>query len=85
MDADEGIVRFKERKGQVKKEHAEKTFRKNNQYIDFFLRKNPGFVDGDEMVCMAELSLNNFKRYPRRILSQVIESSQHFEFNIDEN
>jgi len=82
--SNEGIVRFKDRLGQVKKEHAEKSFRKNNEYVDFFLRKNPGFVDGDEMVCMAELSLNNFKRYPRRIISKVIESSQDFEFNIDE-
>lgn len=62
-----GVVSFEESHGELKKIHADATFKKlkNNLHVQFFLEKNPNFYKGDELVCMAELSLDNFKRFTK--------------------
>lgn len=42
--------------------------RRKNPHINFFLSKNPGYVDGDELACITELSLNNIKPFVKRLL-----------------
>jgi len=36
--------------------------------IKFFLEKNPGFKDGDDLVCLTELKMSNLKRIAKRLL-----------------
>jgi hypothetical protein len=40
--------------------------------VDFFLRRNPNYVDGDELVCLCHLSLSNMRPYARRLFSDGI-------------
>jgi hypothetical protein len=39
-----------------------------NRHVDFFARSNPGWVKGDELVCLAELSPSNLTRAGRRMV-----------------
>jgi hypothetical protein len=43
---------------------------RRNPHIDFFVRKNPGFSQGDELACIAPLCLNNFNRFAHRIVQR---------------
>ncbi len=64
---DLGVVRFQQSLGQLKPELAEGTHERANQrHVEFFLRQNPGFSRGDELVCMAELNSENLRRHVRR-------------------
>ena len=36
----------------------------------FFLRRNPGYVRGDEMVCLTELAPHNLRPLARRVFEQ---------------
>lgn len=36
-------------------------FKQNNPNIKFFTERNPGYLKGDELVCMAEVKPTNFK------------------------
>ncbi|MBL1353232.1 MAG: hypothetical protein COA61_007885 [Zetaproteobacteria bacterium] len=44
--------------------------------VRFFLQKNPGFIHGDELVCLAELSPDNLKARAKRIFLQGAHASQ---------
>ena len=79
-----GIVQFTNKIGQVKKEHAQKSFKKSNLYVDYFLERNPGFVNGDELVCIAELAIDNFKRFPKLLISRTINSNSTFDIHSNE-
>ena len=41
---------------------------RRNPHIDFFVRKNPGFGQGDELACIAPLCQENFNRFALRIV-----------------
>ncbi|MBP7645103.1 MAG: hypothetical protein KA767_17285, partial [Saprospiraceae bacterium] len=52
--------------GALKTEMTEATFKKRNSpYISFFLDRNPGFVNGDELVCIVPLTPENLIRSAR--------------------
>ena len=36
--------------------------RRANPHVRFFLERNPGFVEGDELACLCRVSPNNFRR-----------------------
>ena len=36
----------------------------------FFLDKNPGYIKGDELVCLCEISVDNLNRMGRRVLGR---------------
>ena len=36
----------------------------------FFLDKNPGYMNGDELICLCEISVNNLNRLGRRVLGR---------------
>lgn len=44
--------------------------RLKNKNIAFFLEKNPGYKNGDELVCITELSVGNLSRAGVRILGK---------------
>lgn len=36
----------------------------------FFLDKNPGYMNGDELICLCEISVNNLNKLGRRVLGR---------------
>ena len=42
--------------------------KRNNPHIRFFLDKNPGYVRGDELACLAKISQDNFTGAARRFM-----------------
>ena len=51
---------------------------KSNVHIDFFLRRNPGFENGDELTCMTELSIDNMKRFTKNNVLEGMKYPIHF-------
>jgi len=39
-----------------------------NKHIEFFREKNPGFTKGDELLCVAQMGINNFRPVVRRFM-----------------
>jgi hypothetical protein len=39
-----------------------------NPHVRFFLEKNPGWLNGDELACLSELSIGNMKRSALRMI-----------------
>lgn len=59
-DALTGVVRFPESRGHLKAGWAEIPDKdKRRPDVRFFLERNPGYVRGDELVCLTELSRAN--------------------------
>ena len=46
--------------------------RLNDKHVRFFLEKNPGYRQGNELSCIARVSVNNMKSIPRKILKDII-------------
>jgi hypothetical protein len=38
--------------------------------VAFFLRSNPGYVHGDELVCLTELAPHNLRPIARRVFGR---------------
>ena len=71
---DLGIVKFDQSMGQLKEELAEDSYKKSrNKWIKFFLEKNPGFEQGDELVCLAELHPENMIRSAKQFMIKGME------------
>ena len=52
--------------------------RLKSRHVQFFLQQNPGYLNGDELVCLAEYSLDNTQRTARTALEEkVIEERVH--------
>ncbi len=65
-----GIVHFPESRGHLKAEFAEIPEKdRNKPDVAYFLERNPGYVDGDELVCLTELSHENFNKVARHIFA----------------
>ncbi|MCP3892004.1 MAG: hypothetical protein GY702_24515 [Desulfobulbaceae bacterium] len=63
-----GIVRFD--KGNTPLIHGERNpslSRLNDPHINFFMEHNPGHEQGDELVCLAEVSPSNFSKAGKRV------------------
>jgi hypothetical protein len=41
-----------------------------NQHVQFFLSSNASYAQGTELVCLAEISPENMRSYPARILQE---------------
>jgi len=71
-DADNSIVRFEESRGQLAPDLAEPSRREaQREDVKFFLQSNPGYVNGDELVCLCEIDAMNMKPFARRIFEQT--------------
>ena len=60
---DEGVIRFDGSAGHLREELD--GMREGNPWVEFFLRKNPGYATGDELVCLTEMSEENLLRSAR--------------------
>ena len=68
---EKGIIRLKGDKPHLKKNLAEINSRLlRDRHISFFQENNPGHAIGDELVCVAELSLKNLKHAANKLLLQ---------------
>tara|TARA_B100000787_G_scaffold149538_1_gene121584 strand:- start:7053 stop:7724 length:672 start_codon:yes stop_codon:yes gene_type:complete len=78
---DKKVITFDKSHGELKKIHIETTLKKvkSNVHIDFFLQRNPGFENGDELTCMAELNVDNMKRFTKNIVLAGMKNPIHFE------
>ncbi|SRR5207247_1668871 len=73
-----GLVVFPTSLGQLKPELAVIPERRRaNPHVQFFLQKNPGFAGGNELVCLAEISPQNLKRFAARIIHNLAEARMH--------
>ncbi len=67
---DTGIVHFPESRGHLKADLAEipeKDRRKPD--VRYFLERNPGYVQGDELICLTELNHENFNSLATQIFA----------------
>ena len=48
-----------------------KIYQLKNKNIQFFLRKNPNYQKGDELVCLAEISFDNLTNLGKRVLKEI--------------
>lgn len=63
-----GLLHFAESQGHLKPEWAEvPAAARQRREVAFFLKRNPGYDRGDELVCLCEISLENMKPLTRRI------------------
>jgi hypothetical protein len=70
-DAESGLVIFPESHGNLKPELAVvPPHRLKNEHVQFFLSSNPSYSQGNELVCLAEISPENMRSYPARILQE---------------
>jgi hypothetical protein len=64
-----GLVEFAESHGHLAADLAEvPPHRADDPHVRFFLARNPGYVRGHELVCVAEISPTNMKGLARRRL-----------------
>jgi len=64
-----GIVRFKQGVTYLKKELIDiDKNRPDNPHKNFFIKNNPGYIKGDELVCLTQISEDNFTLAGKRML-----------------
>lgn len=64
--ADTGLIQFPESRGHLKSELStvpDNALKRAD--VSYFLKRNPGYGNGDELVCITELSLDNLSRRAR--------------------
>ena len=70
-DAGRGVVSFPQSRGHLKPQWAaiepDEAARPD---VAFFLRSNPGYGRGDELVCLTELASDNLRPLARRVFDQ---------------
>ena len=70
-DPAHGVLRFAQSRGHLKPQwHVETGTRSDTVWNRFFEARNPGFAQGDELVCMTELAAPNLKRLAQRAFIQ---------------
>ncbi|HET9474132.1 MAG TPA: hypothetical protein VFO82_09570 [Steroidobacteraceae bacterium] len=68
FDPDSGLIRFPESHGHLAEGFAEVNEREAaRDDVSFFLRRNPGYRNGHELVCLCELSKENLRPLARRL------------------
>ena len=74
-DPRQGVVRFPRSLGQLKPAWAavEGDDRRRPE-VRFFLERNPGYVRGEELVCLAELHPDNLRSLARRLFLQGMQA-----------
>ena len=73
-DTDSGVVYFPESRGQLKPRWA-KVLPQDlcRPEVQYFLRRNPGYARGDELVCLTELHPDNLRPLARRLFMQGLQ------------
>jgi hypothetical protein len=52
-------------------EHDPSLLNRNDAHIRFFLERNPGYREGDELACLTPLSRDNLNRCGRRVIQHT--------------
>ena len=73
-DAEAGIVRFQYPQILCNQLRDIPRGRIRDAHIAYFQERNPGYVLGDELVCLTDVSEENLTRAGQRILGQIVES-----------
>jgi len=72
---DEGILHFPQSRGHLRAEWAELSDKvKSKPHVAFFLQANPGYVSGDELVCLTELCEENMRFVSRTAFIEGMDS-----------
>ncbi len=67
-NSEKGVIAFANSRGHLKEDYAYPTAdEQSKDAVHYFLRRNPGYLMGHEMVCLCELSEQNLKPLSRRI------------------
>jgi hypothetical protein len=70
-DAARGVVSFPQSRGHLKAEWTVvEPAEASRRDVSFFLRSNPGYARGDELVCLTELAPQNLRPLARRVFEQ---------------
>lgn len=70
-DASRGVISFPQSRGHLKPQWAAiEDAEVARADVSFFLRSNPGFTCGDELVCLTELTAENLRPLARRVFEQ---------------
>lgn len=68
-DEARGILIASDKAYRIKPEVDLLTDSRRDPHVAFFLERNPGYQRGDELCCLARLSLSNFSRAARRLMA----------------
>lgn len=67
-----GIIHYCNSQGHLKSDYATPTSReKEHKAVKFFLEKNPGYREGDELACLCEIKEENFKPLTKRLIHGI--------------
>ena len=65
---EEGLVRFRDGATPLREGVAEVTDQRlHDPHVAFYLERNPGYIDGDELVCITRVHPDNFTAAGRRM------------------
>jgi hypothetical protein len=71
-DAEKGIVQLGKRGDRLKPEMCViPAGREKDPHVRFFLARNPAFSEGDELVCLADISRENLNQYAWRAIKHT--------------
>lgn len=70
-----GVIEFERSLGNLKTDIAYPAARElGNPAVRFFLQRNPGYLQGHELVCLCRIAADNLKPFARRIFEEGKES-----------
>ena len=71
-DENSGVIKYKEIKDKLKDGVADITDKqRKDKDIEYFTKVNPGYINGDDLVCLAKLSPNNLRSTGKRLLRGI--------------
>lgn len=71
FDASTGVIRFRRPTSRLKAEIAMPSEREAKRPdVAYFIRRNPGYLRGDELVCLCSLAPENIRPFGRRLYEQ---------------
>ena len=71
FDPPSGIVRFERPQRLREHLHGVPSHRLRNRHVAFFTQRNPGHLDGDELVCLTRLEDANLTSAGQRVVSSI--------------
>lgn len=71
-DARTGVIRFDPPRECLRPEIAELAdFQSAHPHVQFFVTKNPGHAQGDELACLARVEPGNYSRFARKLMERT--------------
>jgi hypothetical protein len=67
-DSESGVISANGPGQPLKEEYEPEAGKRDNPHVSFFYRSNPDYKKGEELACIAELSVNNISSFIRRVL-----------------